>query len=166
MDELESDALADETGVVVEHYVAERIDAPPLSPERAAELTDRLFDATYAIGRTSLRGVRIGSIVVGPKPEALFLREGDWKTFATTRVVSLMDAWIRVWQDVVGVKPISARTREYLAVTYLRSGWSEIDGLATMMDLGVVVPSAAIANSRFASWAPFARWRADGAGRR
>ncbi len=161
--ELESEKLPMRSGVVVERYLAQRLEARPaeITHLGATKMIDALFDETYAIGRPGRRGVRMGLIAASGEVGAMFARGSDWEEFQRTRVVSLMETWIRVWQDVVGIQPISARTGAFLTASKDRHAWSDVDALATMQELGVVVPDAVLGNRRFPRWAGYAAWARD-----
>lgn len=169
--------LSASAGVVAERHVALRVDAPRGSIDRS--LAERLgrerFDASYAIGDLHRRGVRLGlvSLVASASSspssasatraplglEAAFRTPDDYMLFARMTVVSYMEPWIRVWQDVAGVRPVSELTELYLASRGGASaGWSDVDVLATLHDLGVRVPAELVSDGRFPAWQAFEAW--------
>lgn len=160
---LDDDTLDRKTGVVVERYTARRIDVPPgsISTQDARRLADSLFDDTYSLGHPGRRGVRMGITVMGGGKDgarSMFVRDDDYAMFQRTRVVSLMETWIRVWQDMVGIQPLSGKTRAYINANNSTRGWSDVDALATMSELGVTIPANVLSNVRFPSWRTFHEW--------
>ncbi len=159
-------ALERTTGVIVERYLAMRVEGRPgtVSHADAARLESRLFDVTYAIGQPGHRAVRLGQIdlLVDETSEtrtSIFASDEDETTFGLLRVLSLMETWTRVWQDVAGVQPIAETTRRYLATAGTpHAGWSNVDVLALYDELGMTVPASVIADARFPEWTNFRRW--------
>ncbi len=161
--------LARATGVPVDRITAGGAGGPRESLDHAATLTlgRSLFDLSYAFGEPHHRGIVLGDALLVPSepkaPESsLFGAASDHRLFATCRVLAKMEPWIRVWQDVAGVRPISERTRAYILDTGRRAGWSNVDVLAVFGDLGITVPAEIIADPRFPQWAAFATWSSAG----
>lgn len=158
--------LGTSTGVVVERYPALKLDAPAgsLDDATALELGRSRFDASYAIGDLHRRGVRLGIVTVGTSAqgslEKAFRSRAAHQLFARMTVISFMEPWIRVLQDVAGVRPASELTGFYLASARggATEGWSDVDVLATLHDLGVKPPAELVADPRFPGWAGFEAW--------
>lgn len=158
--------LARATGVPVDRLrVGGGAGGPRASLDHAATLVlaRSLFDTSYAFGEPSHRGIVMGDAVLAPAeakaPESsLFASSADHRLFATYRVLAKMEPSIRVWQDVAGVRPISARTRAFMLETGRKSGWSTVDVLAVLGDLGTTLPEELAGDARFPEWAAFAAW--------
>lgn len=159
---LTSGAVTAETDVIVERYRAGRLDGAPGSIDHttATRTTAALFDLSYAIGQPGRRGVRVGELALGPPAiqAKLFASRPDYVSFQVTRVLSLMEPWIRVLQDMRGVRPLSERTRRYIREIGRTAGWSNIDVLAVFHDLDVPLPPALASDPRFPEWPSFTAW--------
>lgn len=158
-------ALEKASGAIVERYLAVRVEGGPgsLGHAEAALLVARLFDLTYAIGQPGQRGVRLGEVLLldgrsPPSPAAIFRDASDYGAFLEMRLLSLVEAWTRVWQDVSGSQPVAESTRRYVAETGKRASWSDIDVLGVYRELGVDVPPAVLADGRFKEWPAFQQW--------
>lgn len=158
--------LARATGVPVDHITAGGAGGPRGSLDHPAALTlaRSLFDISYAFGQPHHRGIVMGDAALVPgeakAPEAsLFASSSDHVLFATYRVLSKMEPWIRVWQDVAGIRPISSQTRAYMLETHRTNGWSNVDVIAVYFDLGIEVPSELAADTRFPEWSAFVTWQ-------
>lgn len=157
--------LAAATGVPVDRIRVGGAGGPRGSLDHAATraLARSLFDVSYAFGEPHHRGIVMGDAVLVPgearAPESsLFASSADHRLFATVRVLAKMEPWIRVWQDVAGIRPISTRTRAFMLETGRKSGWSTVDVLAVLGDLGIALPAELAGDARFPEWAVFAAW--------
>jgi hypothetical protein len=155
--------LARRAGVILESVPVTFVAGPEgsLSSERAKALTVAAFDETYAIGNVGQRGIFVGtSALVGKDGASVFERPEDRARFAIYHVLAAMTAWIAVWQDTAGNRPVSMVTLEYIRERNDATDWATVDELAVLGDLGVAVPQELLADARLRGWGTFAAWRA------
>ncbi|MBX3187550.1 MAG: hypothetical protein KF819_11070 [Labilithrix sp.] len=160
---LTDDELARRAGVILERVPVAFVAGPEasLSSERSKTLALAAFDETYAIGRAGHVGILVGtSTLAGKDGASVFERPEDAARYGTYRVLASMAAWIGVWQDVAGNRPISMSTLEWVRERRDAAGWATVDVYATLTDLGVAVPTELLSDPRLPGWAAFATWRA------